>query len=146
MALLNYRSPSELNERFERTWQSEITPLGAGGRFAVESYLDFHGNKFTRRFDANSYLTLVQAMNSHDVGRGRGGMAAALSAVTARTLVVGIDSDRLFPLEGQELIARHLPSTIDGSAPVVIESAFGHDGFLIENSAVSEQLRRLFAA
>jgi homoserine O-acetyltransferase len=146
MALLNYRSPSELNDRFERTWQSEITPLGAGGRFAVESYLDFHGNKFTRRFDANSYLTLVQAMNSHDVGRGRGGMATALSAVTARTLVVGIDSDRLFPLEGQELIARHLPTTIDGSAPVVIESAFGHDGFLIENSAVSEQLRRLFAA
>ncbi|GAA1446448.1 homoserine O-acetyltransferase MetX [Leifsonia poae] len=146
MALLNYRSPSELNERFERTWQSGISPLGAGGRFAVESYLDFHGNKFTRRFDANSYLTLVQAMNSHDVGRGRGGVAKALSRVTARTLVVGIDSDRLFPVEGQQEIARHLPDTVDGSVPVVIESDFGHDGFLIEDDAVSEQLRRLFAA
>jgi homoserine O-acetyltransferase len=144
MALLNYRSPSELNQRFERSWQSGISPLGAGGRFAVESYLDFHGNKFTRRFDANSYLTLVEAMNSHDVGRGRGGTESALAAVTARTLVVGIDSDRLFPVEGQQKIARHLPNSIDGDVPVVIESDFGHDGFLIENDAVSEQLRRLF--
>jgi homoserine O-acetyltransferase len=144
MALLNYRSPSELNARFTRSWQSGISPLGEGGRFAVESYLDFHGNKFTRRFDANSYITLVQAMNSHDVGRGRGGVAEALARVTARTLVVGIDSDRLFPVEGQQEIARHLPDTIDGAVPVVIESDFGHDGFLIEDDAVSEQLRRLF--
>jgi homoserine O-acetyltransferase len=144
MALLNYRSPTELNARFERSWQSGISPLGDGGRFAVESYLDFHGNKFTRRFDANSYITLVGAMNSHDIGRGRGGTAAALSRVTARTLVVGIDSDRLFPVEGQEQIARHLPDTIDGRVPVVLESDFGHDGFLIEDEAVGTQLRRLF--
>ncbi len=68
--LLNYRSPTELNLRFQRSWQSGVSPLGRGGRFAVESYLDFHGNKFTRRFDANSYLVLVEAMNSHDVGSG----------------------------------------------------------------------------
>src|SRR5215218_5747741 len=79
MALLNYRSPTELNDRFERTWQGRVDPLGGGGVFAVESYLDFHGNKFTRRFDANSYITLVNAMTSHDVGRGRGGVDAALS-------------------------------------------------------------------
>ncbi len=145
MALLNYRSPSELNERFERAWQSGISPLGDGGRFAVESYLDFHGNKFTRRFDANSYITLVQAMNSHDVGRDRGGLAAALARVTATTLVVGIDSDRLFPVEGQEQIAKYLPDTIDGRVPVVLESDFGHDAFLIEDDAVGAQLRRLFA-
>jgi homoserine O-acetyltransferase len=146
MALLNYRSPSELNERFQRAWQSGISPLGGGGRFAVESYLDFHGNKFTRRFDANSYITLVEAMNSHDVGRGRGGIAAALSRVTARTLVVGIDSDRLFPVEGQEQIAYHVPHTLDGRVPVVIRSDFGHDGFLIEDDAVSAQLGRLLEA
>ncbi|WP_100345526.1 homoserine O-acetyltransferase MetX [Compostimonas suwonensis] len=143
IALLTYRSPSELNERFQRSWQSEISPLGGDGRFAVESYLDFHGNKFTRRFDANSYLTLVEAMNSHDVGRGRGGAAAALARVTARTLVVGINSDRLFPLEGQEFIAAHVPTTIHGSSPVVLDSPYGHDGFLIEHEAVSAQLRRL---
>ncbi|KGJ72264.1 homoserine acetyltransferase [Cryobacterium roopkundense] len=143
MALLNYRSPAELNTRFDRDWQSPISPLGAGGRFAVESYLDFHGNKFTRRFDANSYITLVEAMNSHDVGRGRGGIAEALSTVTARSLIVGIDSDRLFPLQGQNVIAEHLPHNIDGPKPVVLHSEYGHDGFLIENTAVSAQLRRL---
>jgi homoserine O-acetyltransferase len=143
MALLSYRSSTELNGRFERSWQSEISPLGAGGRFAVESYLDFHGNKFTRRFDANSYITLVEAMSSHDIGRGRGGVASALSRVTARSLVVGIDSDRMFPVEGQEEIARHLPHNIDGPVPVVLNSGFGHDGFLIEDDAVSTQLRRL---
>jgi len=145
MALLNYRSPNELNDRFERSWQSGLSPLGGGGRYAVESYLDFHGNKFTRRFDANSYITLVGAMNSHDVGRGRGGVVAALATVTARTLVLGIDSDRLFPVDNQRLIARHVPGNIDGDETVVIESAFGHDGFLIENDAVGPHLARLLA-
>ncbi|KAA9085139.1 homoserine O-acetyltransferase MetX [Microbacterium radiodurans] len=142
MALLNYRSPTELNLRFSRTWQSDKSPLGHGGRFAVESYLDFHGNKFTRRFDANSYITLVEAMNSHDVGRDRGGVEDALSRVTARTLVLGIDSDRLFPVEGQHRIARGIHSTIDDGA-VVIGSDFGHDGFLIETGVVGGHLRRL---
>jgi len=146
MALLNYRSPTELNDRFERSWQSGISPLGGGGRFAVESYLDFHGNKFTRRFDANSYLVLTDAMDSHDVGRDRGGVAAALSRVTATALVLGIDSDRLFPVEGQEVIARHLPGNIDGDVPHVISSPFGHDAFLIEDALVADQLRRLLGS
>jgi homoserine O-acetyltransferase len=145
MALLNYRSPTELNDRFERSWQSDISPLGADGRFAVESYLDFHGNKFTRRFDANSYIRLVDSMNSHDVGRDRGGIAAALATVTARTLVLGIDSDRLFPVADQEEIARHIPSALDGTEPVVISSRFGHDGFLIEDEAVGAHVSRLLA-
>ncbi len=145
MALLNYRSPTELNQRFQRSWQSGKDPLGQGGRFAVESYLDFHGNKFTRRFDANSYLTLVEAMNSHDVGRGRGGVEDALALVTARTLVLGIDSDRLFPVEGQHRIARGIAS-VPGEAAVVLTSDFGHDGFLIETAAVGGHLRRLLEA
>ena len=143
MALLNYRSPTELNDRFERSWQSGISPLGGGGRFAVGSYLDFHGNKFTRRFDANSYLVLTDAMDSHDVGRDRGGVAAALGTVTASALVLGIDSDRLFPVEGQEVIARHLPGNIDADRPVVISSPFGHDAFLIEDVLVGAEIRRL---
>jgi homoserine O-acetyltransferase len=143
MALLNYRSPTELNDRFERSWQSGISPLGRDGRFAVESYLDFHGNKFTRRFDANSYVTLVQAMNSHDVGRGRGGLANALSLVSSPTVVIGIDSDRLFPVEDQDEIARLVPGNIDGTDAVVLSSPFGHDGFLIETEAVGRHLRRL---
>lgn len=146
MALLNYRSPAELNDRFERSWQSELSPLGRGGRYAVESYLDFHGNKFTRRFDANSYITLVEAMNSHDIGRDRGGAAAALSLVTATSLVVGITSDRLFPLANQAFIAHHLSSHIAGDSPVVIDSEFGHDGFLIEDELVGPHLAELLNA
>lgn len=145
MALLNYRSPDELNARFARSWQSDINPLGAGGRFAVESYLDFHGNRFTRRFDANSYITVVQAMNSHDVGRDRGGAAAALERVTARTVVVGIDTDRLFPVEGQRVIAAGIRGNVDGGHAVVIRSEYGHDGFLIEDELIGEQLTRLLA-
>ncbi len=143
MALLNYRSPTELNDRFARSWQSGLSPLGGGGRYAVESYLDYHGNKFTRRFDANSYLTLVEAMSSHDIGRGRGGTAQALARVTARALVLGIDSDRLFPVPDQQQIAAHLGTAIDGTTPHVISSPFGHDGFLIEDAIVGAQLRRL---
>jgi homoserine O-acetyltransferase len=146
MALLNYRSPTELNDRFERSWQSGMSPLGGGGRYAVESYLDYHGNKFTRRFDANSYITLVDAMNSHDVGRGRGGIAEALSRVTAKALILGIDSDRLFPVPDQRVIASHVPGNIDGTVPHVITSQFGHDGFLIEDRVVGAQIERLLSS
>ncbi|WP_353809321.1 homoserine O-acetyltransferase MetX [Agromyces sp. SYSU T00194] len=143
MALLNYRSATELNDRFQRSWQSGLSPMGAGGRFAVESYLDFHGNKFTRRFDANSYIALTEAMNAHDVGRGRGGTAQALSRVRARSLVLGIRSDRYFPLDGQVEIAAGLPNGIRGREPVVLDSPFGHDAFLIESDAVGRAVREL---
>lgn len=146
MAMLNYRTAGELDERFARSWQSELDPLTDGGRFAVESYLDFHGNRFTRRFDANSYLVLTEAMNSHDVGRGRGGVDAALARVAATTLVLGIDSDRYFPLEGQRRIARALPNGLHGAEPVVVRSEYGHDAFLIETEPVGRALRELLAA
>lgn len=146
MAMLNYRSATELNQRFQRSWQSDVSPLGHGGRFAVESYLDFHGNKFTRRFDANSYVRLVGAMDSHDVGRDRGGIEAALGQITARTLVLGIDSDRLFPIGGQHRIARGIANTLDGDQAVELKSDYGHDGFLIETAAVGHHLERLLAS
>ena len=146
MALLNYRSPSELNDRFERSWQSGLSPMGGSGRFAVESYLDYHGNKFTRRFDANSYVTLVEAMNSHDVGRDRGGAAKALGLATATGLVLGVDSDRLFPVADQQFIAANIPNGLHGTEAVVIESTFGHDGFLIEDALVGSHVRGLLEA
>lgn len=143
MALLGYRSPDELNLRFDRSWQSTRSPLGEGGRFAVESYLDFHGNKFTRRFDANSYITLVTAMSSHDVGRDRGGVETALARVTMPTLVLAIDTDRLFPAVDQERIAAGAPGNLDGNTPHLISSEYGHDAFLIESEIVGAQLTRL---
>ena len=143
MAMLNYRTATELNARFERSWQSGLDPLGGGGRFAVESYLDFHGNRFTRRFDANSYVVLTEAMNSHDVGRGRGGIAAALDRIEARSLVLGIDSDRYFSLEGQVEIAARLRRSVHGPEPVLVRSEYGHDAFLIEHDVVGDALRML---
>ena len=143
MALLNYRSPQELNERFGRSWQSQVSPLVEHGKYAVESYLDFHGNKFVRRFDANSYITLVSAMNSHDVGRDRESVEKALSYISCPTLVIGIQNDRLFPLSGQQLIADCVSGELVGGKLHVIESEFGHDGFLIETEAVGERLRQL---
>jgi homoserine O-acetyltransferase len=143
MALLNYRSANELNERFDRSWQSDISPLGEGGRFAVSSYLDFHGNRFTRRFDANSYITLVEAMNSHDVGRGRKSTATALKLIKAKTLVLGIANDRLFPIENQRFIADNLNTDLVGGKLQVIESEYGHDGFLIETGKVAPLIAKL---
>jgi len=141
MALLNYRSPKELNERFGRSWQSKVSPLTEAGKYAVESYLDFHGNKFVRRFDANSYVTLVNAMSSHDVGRGHDSVEAALETISCPTLVIGVDSDRLFPLSGQQLIADSINGELHGGKLHVIQSEYGHDGFLIELDAVGKLLR-----
>ena len=146
MALLNYRSPEELNVRFERAWQSKVNPFGDGGRFAVESYLDFHGNKFTRRFDANSYLTLVEAMNSHDIARGRSSIKKAVQKIKAQMLLVGIDSDRLFPVPSQKVIADASPKNLFGNKLFVISSDYGHDGFLIEADKVGKLLKRLLSS
>jgi len=143
MAMMSYRAPAEFNDRFDRAWQSEISPLGNGGRFAVESYLDFHGNKFTRRFDANSYIALVEAMNSHDISRDRGSVRDVLATVTATALVVGIDSDRCFPLEQQVSLAEHLPNHLGGRDAFVMSSPFGHDAFLIDGESTGTLLRQL---
>jgi homoserine O-acetyltransferase/O-succinyltransferase len=80
---------------------------------------------------------LSEAMNSHDIGRGRGGVTAALAKVTARVTVAGIDTDRLYPLTLQEELARLLPG---GGRCTVIESDFGHDGFLLESGQVGAVL------
>jgi len=133
MAHLTYRSGFELGARFGNDVQDD-------GRYAVASYLDHHADKLERRFDAASYVLLTEAMNSWDVGRGRGGVEAALGRVTARALVAGVDSDRLYPLELQQQVADAL-----GVPLHVITSPYGHDGFLIEVDAVGDLLRDLLA-
>jgi homoserine O-acetyltransferase len=85
-------------------------------------------------------------MNSHDVGRGRGSVAQALASIRAKSLVVGIDSDRLFPIEGQAFIAEHIGGELVGGELRVISSAFGHDGFLIEHEIMSSLIAELLAS
>ena len=126
-----YRSAVELDERFGRIPQGAEDPL-EGGRFAVQSYLDHHGDKLARRFDANTYVVLTRTMITHDLGRDRGGVKAALSAVTARALVIAVDSDRLFPPAQSERIAAGIP----GAVLRTVHSEYGHDGFLIEEELV----------
>ncbi|NMM25031.1 MAG: homoserine O-acetyltransferase [Phycicoccus sp.] len=138
IAQVTYRSEPELDSRFGRLVEGEEQPLGGGGRYAVESYLDHHAGKLANRFDANSYVVLTEAMNSHDVGRGRGGIQPALERVTADLVVVAVDSDRLYPPRLSHEIGQASAST----EPVhVISSDHGHDGFLIEIGQVGEIIR-----
>ena len=134
IAHLTYRTESEMDVRFGRELQGDET-----GRYAVESYLDHQAVKLSKRFDANTYIVLTEAMNSHDVGRGRGGVAAALAGIKVPVSVVSIDTDRLFPPRLQEEIVELTPT----ARPLeVISSPFGHDGFLIEVETMGELLRK----
>ncbi|MFI8193508.1 homoserine O-acetyltransferase [Streptomyces sp. NPDC085946] len=139
LAHVTYRSEPELRTRFGRVPQHGEDPFG-GGRYQVESYLDHQAAKLVRRFDAGSYVVLTEAMNAHDVGRARGGVRAALRRVTARTLVAGVDSDRLYPLAQQSELAAGIPGA---DRPRVIESPYGHDGFLIETEQVAALVREV---
>jgi homoserine O-acetyltransferase/O-succinyltransferase len=131
IAHLTYRTALELDARFGTTVQDD-------GRYAVASYLDHHAAKLATRFDAGSYVTLTESMNSWDVGRGRGGVEAALARVTARAVVGGVDSDRLYPLDQQQRVADGL-----GVPLRVVSSPYGHDGFLLETDAVGAMVREL---
>ncbi|MGW4490875.1 homoserine O-acetyltransferase MetX [Streptomyces sp. NPDC004376] len=141
VAHVTYRAEPELQARFGRLPQGAEDPWH-GGRYRVASYLDHHADKLNRRFDAASYVVLSEAMNAHDVGRGRGGTRAALARVTAPALVAGVDSDRLYPLAQQERLAALIPSA---DRVRVVESAYGHDGFLIETEQVGTMVRELLA-
>ncbi len=134
---ITYRSELELHRRFHRKPQADEQPL-RGGRYAIESYLAHHGDKLAARFDANSYVVLSNAMNHHDVGRGRGGIADALARVQAHTTIAGISTDRLYPLRLQLELAELLPAARDVE---VIPSIDGHDAFLTETEAVGKLLR-----
>ena len=133
IAHLTYRSEFELQERFNNQPQVDEDPLREG-RYAIQSYLDHHANKLAKRFDAGSYVALTDAMNTWDVGRGRGGVEKALGALNVPLLVAGIDTDRLYPVYLQEQIAELAGNTVTGLR--IIKSDFGHDGFLIEHDEV----------
>ncbi|OWP64955.1 homoserine O-acetyltransferase [Hymenobacter amundsenii] len=135
VALLSYRSA----EAYGRT-QTEPDEEKLDD-FPASSYQRYQGDKLAVRFDAYSYVALTRAMDSHHVGRGRGGVAAALGRIRARTLVVGITSDVLFPVAEQQLLARH----IRGAVYAEMDSPFGHDGFLLEAAQITHFLER-FAA
>ena len=135
---LTYRGEVELDTRFANGAQGEEDPV-AGGRYAVQSYLEHQGGKLVSRFDAGSYVVLTEALSRHDVGRGRGGVAPALRGCPVPVVVAGITSDRLYPLRLQEELAELLPGC--GELQIV-DSIYGHDGFLVESEAVGQLVRK----
>lgn len=143
IAHLTYRSEPELRTRFGRTPQDGEDPYAFVqskriGRFAVESYLDHQADKLARRFDANTYVALTNAMSLFDIGRDRGGVDAALATIRAPLTVVGIDSDRLFPVYQQQ----HLVTRVNGADDLhIVHSEHGHDGFLVEDDQVAAYVR-----
>ena len=137
-AHLTYRGESELDDRFGNDAQGNEDPTN-GGRYAVQSYLEHQGGKLAARFDPGTYVALTDALSSHDVGRGRGGVAAALGNCAVPVVVGGITSDRLYPLRLQEELAELLPGCTGLN---VVDSIYGHDGFLVETDAVGELIRR----
>ncbi len=128
-AMLTYRTPAELQLRFGR----DVAP---DGRFQVQSYLTYQGEKLLARMDAGTYVALIDAMDAHDVGRGRGGVAPALRACRGRLVGVGITGDLLYPPE--EVRAW---TAAAGAEYRQIDSIHGHDAFLLEPEEVGEILR-----
>lgn len=130
MALLSYRG----YDTYGATQQE--TDLEKFDDFKASSYQNYQGEKLIKRFSAYSYWYLTKAMDSHNVGRGRGSVEKALAGITARTLVIGVGSDLLFPVSEQRLLANHIPDANYAE----ITSIYGHDGFLIETKALTSQI------
>jgi len=100
--MCTYRSRAGFEARFGRTRADD-------GRFAVEAWLARHGERLVARFDANAYVTLTRAMDTHDLGRGRGPIEDVLLGIAAPALVLSIDTDALYPPVEQETLAACLP-------------------------------------
>lgn len=121
MAICSYRSWQSFDERFGRDERDN-------GEFEVQSYLRYQGEKINGRFDANTYVRLTQAMNAHDIARGRGDYHNIIRSIHQPALVISVSSDLLYPPHEQQLLAQHLPH----ARHELLQSTDGHDGFLIQ--------------
>lgn len=144
---ITFRSDDVFTERFGR---EVVEPLDGGfelwQRFQVERYLEYHGDKLVRRFDANSYLIITKAMDLHDVARGRGSLENAMARISSPTLVMGTSSDILYPPYQQRQIADLLTVNDTPCEYVEIDSPHGHDGFLIEPDSIGPPVAEFLTA
>ena len=105
--------------------------------YKASSYINYQGDKLVQRFNGYSYWLLTKSMDSHHLGRGRGGnLETVLKTITQRTLIIGISSDILCPLSEQHFLAKH----ITNAAIIEIDSDYGHDGFMVESKIISQHL------
>lgn len=131
IALLSYRNALAYN-RTQHEASDDITD-----GYRAHSYQRYQGEKLAKRFNAYSYYYLSKALDSHHIGRGRGSVEEVLQSITARTLIVAVKSDILFSLEEQQLMLECIPD----AQMEIIDSDYGHDGFLLE----AETLTRIFS-
>lgn len=138
IALLSYRNYTAYTST-QQGWHTEHSlHAGKAALSKAETYQRYQGEKLAKRFNAFSYYFLSQSMDLHDVGRNRGGIEAALKNITAKTLVVSISSDMLFPAIEQEELASYIPN----AELEIIDSDYGHDGFLLEFEKLTSLLQR----
>lgn len=129
IGLLSYRGGTGYN-------LTQRNREGHTGDHRACTYQRYQGEKLCRRYNAYSYYSILNAFDTHDVGRGRGGKEAALARIKAPTLVVGITTDMIFPPSEM----KRLSASIPGSIYREIESEFGHDGFLVEHDLLNDLL------
>ncbi|MEY2421191.1 MAG: homoserine O-acetyltransferase/O-succinyltransferase [Acidimicrobiaceae bacterium] len=140
---ITFRSDDVFTDRFGR---EVVEPLNGGfslwQRFEVERYLEYHGNKLVRRFDANTYLLLTKAMDLHDLGRGRGGLVPALTRIEVPVQAMGITSDLLYPAYQSREIVEAVNAAGGEAEYVELDSPHGHDAFLLEFDQLGEALTK----
>lgn len=136
IALLSYRHYN--GYAITQPRDKNFVAMQPGVTYAADNYQRYQGLKLVNRFHVLCYYRLTQTMDSHDIGRYYCSLEQALSRITARTLVIGIESDVLYPIEEQELLQQQ----ISGASLLSIASEFGHDGFLLEYEKIENALRQ----
>ncbi|HWO76590.1 MAG TPA: homoserine O-acetyltransferase [Bacillus sp. (in: firmicutes)] len=132
--MITYRTPQLFSKRFER----EVREEGSPTLYQIDSYLIYQGKKLRQRFDANSYLRLLHAMNSHDIGRGRGGWEKASRQIQAKVLALGFKGDLLYETSRIAEFA----ATVPNGHFFEVDTVFGHDGFLVEFDKWGPHIKR----
>ena len=140
IALLSYRH--YIGYGITQPRDKAFVSLGGSVHYAADNYQRYQGLKLVNRFNALCYYRLTQGMDTHDVGRGRGGVETALKTIRARTLVMGIQSDVLYPIAEQEYLRDH----IAGAGLLTIQSDFGHDGFLLEYDKIEKAIDQFISS
>lgn len=132
IGMLTYRNYTTFQEK-----QTDPDPEKIDD-FKASSYLNYQGDKLVKRFNAYSYWLLTKAMDSHHLGRGRGGnLIEVLKTIQQPTFIIGINSDILCPLDEQQFMADYMPN----AELYAIDSTYGHDGFIIETQQITELLK-----
>jgi homoserine O-acetyltransferase len=131
MAMISFRSYEIYNRNQPEVAAEKLE------HFRASSYQQYQGSKLAGRFNAFSYWTLLTAMDNHHIGRGRGTVEEVLGSIKAKTLVIGVDSDILFPPSEQETLVRSIP----GAKLELLSTDYGHDGFLVEFEQFREKIR-----